>query len=160
MARLSVRGRQRALAFLALLIVVAVMGAALAAAATVWRQSLQRAQERELLFVGLQYRRAIRLYYESSPGIKAYPPTLATLLRDERVPGTRRHLRRPYRDPLANSERWGLVPAPNGGIMGVYSLAPGRPLKRAGFPPELGWSGGGPSFADWKFVYLPPPPGS
>src|SRR3989338_7688399 len=114
---------QRGFAFVALLIVVAAMGAALAASGTIWHQVQQRAKERELLFVGMQYRRAIQQYYEKSPGIKAYPRALATLLRDERLPGTQRHLRRPYRDPLTNSDQWELVLAPDGGIMGLYSLA-------------------------------------
>lgn len=149
-------GRQRGVAFLGLLIVVAVMGVALGATATVWQQAQQREKERELLFIGLQYRHAIQRYYEQSPGTKTYPATLAVLLRDERLPGVRRHLRRPYRDPLTNDDAWGLVQAPQGGIMGVHSLAPGQPIRRANFPAELGWLGGGASYADWQFVYVPP----
>jgi len=150
--------RQCGVAFLGLLIVVAVMGVALGATATVWQQAQQREKERELLFIGLQYRRAIQRYYEQSPGTKTYPATLAVLLRDERLPGIRRYLRRPYRDPLTNADAWGLVPAPAGGIMGVHSLAPGQPIRRANFPAELGWAGGGASYADWQFVYVPPAP--
>jgi len=149
-------GSQRGVAFLALLVIIAVMGTALGAAGTLWHQALQREKERELIFVGLQYRRAIQQYYDKSPGIKAYPPSLEALLRDERMPATMRYLRRPYRDPLTNSERWGIVPAPSGGIMGVFSLAEGRPIKRTNYPAELGWIGGRPSYADWQFVYLPP----
>lgn len=148
--------RQRGVAFLGLLIVVAVMGVAMGTTATLWQQAQQREKERELLFVGLQYRRAIQRYYELSPGTKTYPPNLAVLLRDERLPGIRRHLRRLYRDPLTNADAWGLVAAPTGGIMGVHSLAPGQPIRRANFPAELGWAGGGASYADWQFVYVPP----
>lgn len=156
MARPTPAGRQRGVAFLALLLLIAVMGAALAAVGSLWPTVQQRIKERELLFVGLQYRRAIQQYYERSPGQKAYPPSLDALLRDERMAGMKRYLRRPYRDPLTNSMAWGLVPAPSGGIMGVYSLAPGQPLRRANFPRELGWMGGKLSYADWQFVYLPP----
>lgn len=147
--------RQRGVAFLGLLIVVAVMGVAMGATATVWQQAQQREKERELLFIGMQYRQAIRSYYEQSTGTKTYPATLAVLLRDERMPSIRRHLRRPYRDPLTNADGWGLVLSPQGGIMGVYSLAPGEPIRRANFPVELGWVGGGASYADWQFVYVP-----
>jgi type II secretory pathway pseudopilin PulG len=150
--------RERGVAFLALLIGIAVLGTALGSAGTIWQQMQQREKERELLFVGLQYRHAIQHYYEQSPAGNAYPLTLEALLRDERAPGTRRYLRRPYRDPLTNSDQWGLVRAPTGGIMGVYSLAEGRPIKRANFPAELGWPGGKPSYADWQFVFLPPIP--
>jgi type II secretory pathway pseudopilin PulG len=146
----------RGVALLALLIVIAVMGAALAATGTVWQQVQQRARERELLFVGLQYRHAIQQYYDKSPGLKTYPPTLDALLRDERAVAVRRYLRRPYADPLTNSAQWGLLLAPGGGIMGIYSLAPGRPIRQANFPAELGWLGTKASYADWQFVYLPP----
>lgn len=147
---------ERGLAFIGLLIVVAALGAALGATATFWHTAQQRVKESELLFIGLQYRNAIRQYYHATP-VKAFPRSLDALLRDERLPGTRRYLRRPYRDPLTGSAEWGLITAPDGGIMGIYSLAPGQPLKEAGFPAALGWSGGGRArYADWQFVYLPP----
>lgn len=140
-----------------MLITVAVMGASLAATGTFWHELQRREKERELVFVGLQYRNAIRQYYMASVGIKAYPRTLESLLRDERVPGIKRYLRRPYRDPLTNAAQWGLITAPDGGIMGVYSLAPGRPIKEANFPAELGWAGGvRTSYAEWQFIFLPP----
>lgn len=137
-----------------MLIVVAAMGAALATTATVWHEEQRRAMENELIFVGLQYRRAIAQYYNASLA-HAYPPSIDALLRDDRMPGVRRHLRRPYRDPLMNSTTWGVVLAPGGGIMGVFSLAKGRPIKQANFPAELGWPGGRPTYADWQFMYVP-----
>lgn len=145
---------QRGVALLALLLAIAALGAGLAAAGTFWHETRQRALETELIFVGQQYRNAIRQYYEAPPG-GVYPPTLDALLRDERAPAIRRYLRRPYRDPLTNVAQWGLVQAPQGGIMGVYSLAPDKPIKRAGFPAALGWEAGLGSYAEWKFVYLP-----
>ncbi len=150
--------RERGAAFLVLLIGIAVLGTTFGAAGTIWQQTRQREKERELLFVGLQYRHAIQAYYEQSGFAPAYPHTLEALLRDERAPGIKRHLRRPYRDPLTNSEQWGLVLTPSGRIMGVYSLAQGRPIMRANFPAELGWTGGKPGYAEWQFVYLPPGP--
>jgi hypothetical protein len=47
------------------------------------------------------------------------------------------------------------VLAPGGGIMGVFSLAKGRPIKQANFPAELGWPGNRPSYADWQFMVMP-----
>lgn len=137
-----------------MLIVVAAMGAALAVASTIWHEVQRRAMENELIFVGLQYRHAIADYYNATPA-HTYPPNIAALLLDDRMPGTVRHLRRPYRDPLANSATWGVVLAPGGGIMGVFSLAQGRPIKQANFPSELNWPGGRPSYADWQFMYVP-----
>lgn len=136
------------------MILIAALGAGLAATGTVWQQVQQRAKERELLFIGQQYRRAIQQYYESGGGGR-YPPTLEALLIDERSPSIRRYLRRPFPDPLTGSPEWGLVQAPQGGIMGIYSLAPGKPIKKANFPAVLNWENDAPSYADWKFVYVP-----
>lgn len=145
----------RGFIYLALLLVVATLGAGLAAAATVWQQASQRQKEAELLFIGQQYRQAIRSYYETPAGGFQYPPSLEALLQDPRTPAVRRHLRRPYRDPLTGGTEWGLVMAPQGGIMGIYSLSSDKPIKRANFPEALGWSEGMESYADWKFFYLP-----
>lgn len=140
---------------IALLIVVAAMGATLAAGGTLWHHAQQREKERELLFTGTQFRNAIGQYYYQSPGTKRYPPSLEALLLDPRAPVVKRYLRRIYRDPLTSSTQWGLVLAPGGGIMGVYSLSEGRPVKQAGFPAELGWTEASRSYADWKFVFVP-----
>jgi type II secretory pathway pseudopilin PulG len=155
MARPTTRGDQRGVALLALLLVIAAMAATLAAGGTLWHEVQQREKERELVFVGMQYRNAIRQYYLNSAGSARYPPTLDALLRDERLPQTRRYLRRLYLDPLTNSSQWGLVNAPGGGIMGVYSLATEVPIKRANFPAELGWTADKATYAEWQFVYVP-----
>jgi type II secretory pathway pseudopilin PulG len=145
---------QSGVAYLALLIVIAAIGAALGVTGSLWHEAQLREKERQLLFIGMQYRRAIQQYYESSSSQKRYPPTLEALLLDERTPAIRRYLRRPYRDPLTNSESWGIVPAPQGGIMGVFSLAQGKPVKQANFPSELAWEGVKSSYAEWQFVYV------
>lgn len=155
MARPTTPGSQRGALLLALLILVAAMGAALATAGTFWHDIRHREKERELLFVGLQYRNAIRQYYEAPGAAGTYPPNLEALLQDPRFPGTRRYLRRPWRDPMTDKPEWGLVMAPQGGIMGIYSLSPETPIKRAGFPAVLEWNAGMGSYADWKFVYVP-----
>lgn len=146
---------QSGVTYLAVLIVIASIGAALGVTGSLWHEAQQREKERELLFIGMQYKRAIQKYYESPSSQKRYPPTLEVLLLDERTPAIRRYLRRPYRDPLTNSANWGIVPAPQGGVMGVFSLAGGKPFKQANFPPELGWEGRSSSYADWQFVYVP-----
>jgi type II secretory pathway pseudopilin PulG len=146
---------QAGIALLAMLIVIAAMSAALGVTGSLWHEVQQREKERELLFIGLQYRNAIKRYYESPGGQNRYPPTLDVLLLDNRTPAIRRHLRKPYRDPLTNSKEWGIVPAPQGGILGVHSLAEGKPIKRANFPAELGWEGGKSRYIDWQFVYVP-----
>ena len=87
-----------------------------------------------MLFVGNQFRQAIRSYVQAGPG--QYPATLKDLLLDPRSPTPRRHLRRLFIDPITGKPDWGLVLAPEGGIMGVHSLSSREPLKRANFEPQ------------------------
>jgi hypothetical protein len=132
------------------------MGAASATFATIWYTGLQREKENELLHIGLQFRRAIMQYYESSLGEKKYPQRLEDLISDKRFLGERRYLRRIYRDPMTQKTAWGIVPAPGGGIMGVYSLSNEPTLKKDGFPVVLKDFANKGSYAEWKFAYEPP----
>lgn len=151
----TVGSSQWGMAYLALLIVVAGIGIGLAAVGTLWQNTGQREKERELLFVGEQFRKAIRQYYEGSPGIKRYPMRLEDLLQDSRYPGIRRHLRQIYADPLMSRAQWGLVRAPDGGVMGVYSLADGAPIKQGSFKAGQANFEGKTGYAGWQFVYVP-----
>ncbi len=149
--------RQRGFTYIALLLAVAVHGAVLAAAASVWHTAQKRERERELLFIGDQFRSAIRAYATTGPGTTGQlPRTLDDLLLDPRFPGARRHLRKVYVDPMTWKAEWGLVRTPDGhGILGVYSLSPEAPLKTANFRPADRALEGAASYADWKFVYKP-----
>ena len=146
----------RGFTYLALLFGLAVTGLALASVGVVWHTAAQREKERELLFVGDQFRSAITQYLASSPGAGRYPARLEDLLLDARYPNVRRYLRRLYRDPMTGGAQWGLVKAPDGGIAGVYSLAVGHPIKSDGFAPEQAEFAGAASYAQWKFVATQP----
>jgi len=54
-------------------------------------------------------------------------------VKDPRFPNTVRHLRALYRDPITGGAAWGVILAPGGGIMGVYSNSELNPLKRTNF---------------------------
>lgn len=155
-ARRGPRG-QRGIAYLGVLMLVAALGLGMTQAARVWTTVQQRDREAQLLFVGDQFRAAIASYYNAAEGSR-YPASLDALLEDRRGLPTVRHLRRLYADPLTGSAQWGLVKAPDGGIMGVYSEAPGRPLKRQGFPARHEAFGDSDAYGEWAFVYLPPAP--
>lgn len=148
--------RARGFTYIGLLILVALMGVALAGTGVVWHTESRRAKERELLFAGDQIRRAIGLYYERTPGAKQFPQTLEDLLLDRRYPNTQRYLRRVYRDPLTGETDWGLVRGPQGGIVGVHSLSEMQPFKQAGFRQIYEDFEGAEHYQDWKFVYRPP----
>ena len=140
----------------ALLIVVALLGFALAGAGELWSRADQRERERDLLAAGGEIRAAIAQYYLRTPGTaKRFPGRLEDLLRDERYPNVMRYLRRLYNDPMTGRPEWGIVEAPGGGIMGVYSLSPKTPLQRAGFSPENKDFGEAASYDGWRFVFNP-----
>lgn len=143
---------QQGFTYIGLLILVALIAIALAGTAEVVSTAQKREREQELLFVGAQYARAIAAYHASSPGLAAYPTRLEDLLEDKRFPDTRRHLRRLYRDPLTESANWGLLRGPNNGIVGIYSLAEGKPIKQEGFSKEYPEFAQAESYAQWKFM--------
>ncbi len=141
--------------YIGLLIFIALMGIALAGTGVIWHTETRREKERELLFVGDQFRRAIGLYYERSPGAKQYPKALVDLLLDRRYPNTQRYLRHLYADPVTGNEEWGLVKGPEGRIVGVHSLSEAEPLKRAAFPLTYEEFEHAVRYSEWQFIYVP-----
>lgn len=144
---------ERGFTLLGMLFLVAGLGVGMAALGTTWHTAAQRDKERQLLFVGDQYRRAIESYWQAvPPEQRRLPMTFAELVEDSRFPQPVRHLRRPYRDPFGGEE-WGLVRGPDGGIAGVYSQSDAEPMKRAGFPAVYADFGAAESYRDWQFRY-------
>ena len=139
--------------YLTVLFIVAIMGVGLALAGAVWHTASRREKEADLLFVGNQYRKAIERYYLSGP--RLYPREFSDLLRDPRKPTTERYLRQLYPDPITGKAEWGLVKAPDGGVMGVHSLSEDKPLKSAHSRPRDREFAGAAKYADWKFVFTP-----
>ncbi len=160
------QARAQGFTYLALLLLLAMMSAVLGMTAEVWHTAVQREKERELLFVGNQFRMAIGAYYlahakagkRSSENAKVYPATLEELLKDTQEPLTRRYLRKIYRDPMTGGSEWGLVRRGDGGIVGVHSLSEDRAIKVAGFDAENVGLEGAEKYADWVFEYSPQKP--
>lgn len=143
--------------YLAVLLFVALFGAISAGVVVAGSSMARRAAEEDLLFSGLQFRAAIRSYYEAGAGGHRYALSFDELLRDKRAPGVLRHLRRSYLDPLTGKDDWGTVRGPDGGIIGIYSTAPGTPIKVDGFAPELAAFKGQSSYSGWVFSFVPSP---
>jgi type II secretory pathway pseudopilin PulG len=144
----------RGFTYIGLLVVVFLVGLGLAATGEAWRTTVQREKERELLFVGDQFRKAIAQYYDGTPGgARQFPASLEDLLKDARYPVTRRYLRKIYRDPLTGTREWGIVRGPGETVMGVYSLSRQTPMKRANFPQEYASFEQAESYAAWRFAY-------
>jgi type II secretory pathway pseudopilin PulG len=137
--------------YLLLLFGVAAMGLVTAVAAESWGTLAQRERERELLFVGNQYREALRRYYEAVPDApQRYPARLEDLLQDTRFPGIRRHLRQLYPDPMTGQADWVLL-RQGEYIVGLHSRATGKPIKQSGFEKRDEEFAGAAGYADWKF---------
>lgn len=144
--------------YLYVLMLIALVGMGLGAAGTLWHTESVRAREAELLFVGDQYRRAIRSYYELDPAHPGLPQSVDELLEDRRRPGIVRHLRRAYPDPLTG-KALALIRIPDTqGIVGVYSQSAGLPFKTAGFSWEDKAFADAVRYADWRFEFVPSAP--
>ena len=144
---------QQGFTYLAMLLGVAILGATLALTGMTWQTVVQREKETELLFVGEEFRRAIQQYY-SAHG--RYPRQIADLLKDPSYPVTKRYLRKLYFDPITVTKEWGIVRAPDGGIMGIYSSSSEAPIKTSGFASKEVDFEGKAHYSEWQFVVLPP----
>lgn len=169
----SARGAlQRGFTYIWVLLVVALMGVGLVLASDVQTTASQRDREAELLAIGQQFRYALASYYQArqpsnTEGTSAaggvatatpqmdplgYPATLDELLKDNRFPGLRRHLRKVFVDPMTRKAEWGLVQV-SGRIVGVHSLSSAVPIKQAGFDDENRSFTGAQSYAEWVFGF-------
>jgi len=154
MRNCSYRSSSDGYAFLWTLVLVAILGLGLTVAAEVYQTAIYREQERELLSIGRQFRKAIGDYYETQlvAGKREYPVSLDDLLRDSRFPGMRRHLRKVFVDPATGKSDWGLLRV-GGRIVGVHSLSERLPIKQGGFELDEASFSGKEKLSEWVFVY-------
>ncbi|MBC3929998.1 type II secretion system protein [Undibacterium sp. CY21W] len=147
---------QQGFSYLVALFMVAVLAVVSVRGVEVTVTKERRMKELELLYVGHAYRTAIKNYYDNTPGTaKQFPRDLASLLEDSRTSRLNRHLRKLYADPISGSHNWGIVTAPDGGIMGVYSLSTFVPIKVSQFQSEYLHFTNAKTYQDWKFIYQP-----
>ena len=143
--------RQRGFAYLWTLMLVAFMGVGLTIAADLYATAMRRDKERELLFIGHEFRHALEGYNKAN-GAGQYPLTLEELLKDPRFPNAKRHLRRLYNDPITGKPDWALV-LQQGRIVGIRSTSTLRPLKQENFDDDDAGLAKKPRYADWLFTY-------
>ncbi|MCL2021813.1 MAG: type II secretion system protein [Betaproteobacteria bacterium] len=156
-SRFTVPPRQQVgFTYLWVLMLVALMGMALTVAAEMDSMVSRRDREKHLLAVGRQFQIAIAHYYERMlvNGRNEYPRSLEDLLKDPRYPGTMRHLRRIFVDPMTGKTEWGLVRLGDR-IVGVHSLSEQKPVKQDNFEVEAAHFAGSESYTQWVFTYPP-----
>jgi len=151
---MSAGKKQKGFTLMGAMIMVAAMGAGLAVYGQMASHAAQREKEAELLFRGNQYRQAIESFYKKD---QKYPRALAELLEDRRYPNPAHHLRKLHADPITGRPEWGLMEAPGGGIMGVYSKSEEAPIKTGGFTLANKTFADAKRYADWQFFYTPQP---
>ena len=139
--------------YLGVLALVVLIGIMLAAAGEVTATAARREREAQLIWVGHEYRAAIGRYWRHT---RAYPQTLQQLLGSAPDdPVQVRYLRSLYPDPITNALDWVLVPATNGGIMGVASSSKRAPLKTANFDEAEKDFANASTYGDWQFTFVP-----
>ena len=152
---MRIGSREGGFSLLGLLFVVAGLGVGMAALGTLWHTAAQREKERELLFVGDQYARAIESFWTMPLPVgtpRRLPKNIAELLTDPRFPNTVRHLRRAWPDPMTGGE-WVLLRGGDGGITGVASASEDTPFKQANFPLRYAGFEFAQHYRGWEFSF-------
>ena len=147
-------GRQSGFTYLGLIIFVTIIGLVGAATLKIGALLQRAAAEEELLDIGAAFSAALDSYAAATPqGASPYPPSLKELLRDPRVPGVRRHLRKIFVDPLTGKAEWGVVYLGDGttGVVAVHSLSTARPLKVANFDSRFAGLDNADTISAWRF---------
>lgn len=154
----TMTGRQAGFAYLALLTVIAASLISLSVAMPDLYQSAKREREAQLIFAGLQYQQALKLFYEyPNASIERYPVSLDELMQDNRGLKPIYHLRRLYRDPMTKSGEWALILNEQQQIIGVHSYSNAPLLKTHISSPGviIENTGNTATYADLKFIYQP-----
>lgn len=147
------RRHQGGFAYLWTLMLVAFMGVGLTIGADLYATAARRDKERELIFIGHEFRHALERYYNAgAAGQNQYPLTMEDLLKDPRFANPRRHLRRLYTDPVTGKAEWHLV-LRQGRIVGVRSTSTMRPIKQDNFGDDDAGLAKKSRYADWVFTY-------
>jgi len=170
---MRIKLNQNGITFLAVLMVLVIMGIMLGLTGQSWKMVMKREKEKELLFRGNQIKEAI----ENWNNAKYPPPTghpvkplnkLEDLMLDPASLKPRPYLRRLYTDPMTGKE-WTLLRGPkiaanttttstgvstiqNGPISGVASTSQEEPLKTDFTDiPTLKDLGGMKKYSEWEF---------
>jgi type II secretory pathway pseudopilin PulG len=98
-ARKPIPAAEQGYVMLIAIFLMALLALSLTIAAPKIARSIQRDRDLETFHRGMQYRRAIQLYYRK---FKAYPPNIQALVETNKV----RFLRKKYKDPITGQDDW------------------------------------------------------
>jgi type II secretory pathway pseudopilin PulG len=151
------KAHQTGFTYLIVMFSIVLIGLSLMAAVQQWTTIMKREREAELLFRGDQIRKAIMAYYQTPKlaGKNKYPVKLEHLTNVPDTSGTKRLLRKLYKDPVTNGD-WGYIKTADG-IRGVYSKSEEEPLRQGNFPEEYQSFEGKTKYSEWVFEVAPQP---
>ena len=139
--------REEGYVLLAVLFMAFLLALSLSVAASRMASDIERDHERELIQRGLQYQRAVQLYYRK---FGAYPPTVDALVKTTDI----RFLRKRYKDPITGQDDWvpihfGEAKTPTIGFFGqpLAGASSGGASSVGGVGPSGGNSNPGASMA-------------
>jgi len=147
---------QHGMTLMIVLVMIVVTGLAAGMTGSTWKTVVQRAKEKDLLWCGDQYRRAIESFYQTKhKGPQAdYPSNFEDLVKDPRFLHTVRHIRKIYKEPMTGKD-WIALKDPSGKIIGVRSSSHLEPFKKDDFSKEYETFKEAKKYSDWEFVYKP-----
>lgn len=110
-----------------------------------------------MIWIGNQFKQAIGLYFQRSPGaVKRYPEKLEDLLEGKRYLSIQRYLRKICPDPISGKPAWGLVTASAAASWASTALP--KENRSAQLVRDDKSAPSALSYRDWRFVYEPPAP--
>ena len=115
MRRTRDRVGQSGYMLLVLMLAVAMLTITLLSVATNYRQSIRRDREVEMIHRGVQYERAVRLYYRKN---NSYPPSIERLENTNKI----RYLRKRYKDPMTPDGTWKIATLTDVNLPGTAGL--------------------------------------
>lgn len=147
------RKEHRGFTYVSMIVLVFIVGLTAAMSVKLGALLNRRNAESELLMTGTTFIEALSSYADATePGQPRSPNSLEELLRDPRFPGTRRHLRQIYVDPMTGTRDWGLVRNPeNSRIIGVFSQSGDKPIKLDNFGPAYQHFKNKSRISEWRF---------
>ncbi len=147
---------EKGFTYLAALFLIVVVSSSLMVVQKQWSTIVKRDNEKELFFRAGQIIQGIESFYTNSPGdTTEYPRSLKVLLKDNRYPVLKRHLRKMYKDPMTQKGDWGIIYDGKGRIKGIYSQSNREPLKKGGFSKAYKTFENKKKYSDWKFIHEP-----
>lgn len=148
------RKEHRGFTYVSMIVLIFIVGLTAAMSVKLGALLNRRNAESELLMTGTTFIEALSSYADATePGQPRSPNSLEELLRDPRFPGTRRHLRQIYVDPMTGTRDWGLVRSPeNSRIIGIYSQSSDKPIKLDNFSPTYQHFKNKSYISEWKFL--------